>query len=222
MDDTTVSKTFLGTIIDKRDAIFTSLVKRLPASMTPNAITIARICLLIPIYIAYRYHAYTAVLVLFAISLVSDALDGAQARFRNQVTTLGKLLDPAADKIIFVGVLLMVAPHRLSTAAIITILSLEILLVLFATVFGPLAVHLFKTPRKVGANIGGKIKMSLEGASVILLLCGLSSEWVWMIAEVVMWLAAGFALFSMYLHVTTKETNRTTAAPHSSENNTTA
>lgn len=52
----------------------------------------------------YGIHMATA---LFLIAAATDKLDGYVARTYNQITTLGKLLDPLADKLLIATVLLM-------------------------------------------------------------------------------------------------------------------
>ncbi|MBR5246964.1 MAG: CDP-alcohol phosphatidyltransferase family protein [Clostridia bacterium] len=64
----------------------------------PNLISVIRI-LLIPVIavLYYRGYIWWSVFVIF-ISGLSDAVDGKIARKFNQVSNLGKLLDPVADK----------------------------------------------------------------------------------------------------------------------------
>ena len=65
----------------------------------PNLLSFIRI-LLIPVfaYLFYNHHLLGAVIVL-ALSGLSDLFDGKIARRFNQVSALGKLLDPIADKL---------------------------------------------------------------------------------------------------------------------------
>ena len=65
----------------------------------PNLISVIRI-LLIPVIAVLYYNGeiWWAVLVIF-ISGISDAVDGKIARKFNQISNLGKLLDPVADKL---------------------------------------------------------------------------------------------------------------------------
>jgi CDP-diacylglycerol--glycerol-3-phosphate 3-phosphatidyltransferase len=69
----------------------------------PNLLTLFRI-LLVPVIVAVlltRFEGREFVgLALFLLAAVTDFLDGFLARRRQQVTRLGKLLDPAADKIL--------------------------------------------------------------------------------------------------------------------------
>lgn len=72
----------------------------------PNMISFIRIILIIPFvffFLAEEYiHAFACVL----FSGVSDCLDGFLARKLNQVTDLGKILDPIADKLTLVAVII--------------------------------------------------------------------------------------------------------------------
>src|SRR5207249_7232675 len=66
----------------------------------PNGISAARIAL-IPIFIALilDHDTTTVGLVLFAIVVATDWIDGMIARRTRQVSDLGKLLDPVADRL---------------------------------------------------------------------------------------------------------------------------
>lgn len=66
----------------------------------PNQMSILRL-LLIPLFV-YLYaglHNYVAAILVVIFSGLTDVLDGIIARRYNQVTDLGKVLDPAADKL---------------------------------------------------------------------------------------------------------------------------
>jgi len=81
----------------------------------PNGVTILRI-LAIPLilillsYMDRGYQFFTALLFLGA--AVTDTFDGYLARRRGMVTTLGKFLDPLADKLLIVTALIALIPAR--------------------------------------------------------------------------------------------------------------
>jgi CDP-diacylglycerol--glycerol-3-phosphate 3-phosphatidyltransferase len=81
----------------------------------PNGVTIIRV-LAIPVilsllfYPGKTYQWATAIFFLFV--AVTDTLDGYLARRRGGVTTLGKFLDPLADKLLIVTALIALIPTR--------------------------------------------------------------------------------------------------------------
>lgn len=81
----------------------------------PNRVTLSRLVLLPPFVIAllnlreewpgWRYVA----LGLFILMGISDAIDGLLARRLNQITMLGKVLDPLADKLLITASLVLLS-----------------------------------------------------------------------------------------------------------------
>ncbi|MGH8274456.1 MAG: CDP-alcohol phosphatidyltransferase family protein [Gammaproteobacteria bacterium] len=69
----------------------------------PNAISITRMVLVVPVVWALATHRYEIALGLFAVAGISDALDGAIAKRQGWVSPLGAFLDPAADKLLVLG-----------------------------------------------------------------------------------------------------------------------
>ncbi|WP_456383863.1 CDP-diacylglycerol--glycerol-3-phosphate 3-phosphatidyltransferase [Persephonella sp.] len=68
-----------------------------------NQITIFRIFLIPVFIILIGYNKPLYALIVFVIAGLTDALDGFIARKFNQITTLGKILDPIADKALLVS-----------------------------------------------------------------------------------------------------------------------
>lgn len=76
----------------------------------PTKITVSRL-VLIPVFIAlflipFPYHQLIATAV-FVVASLTDWLDGHIARKCNMVTTLGKFLDPVADKVLVASALIL-------------------------------------------------------------------------------------------------------------------
>ena len=72
-----------------------------------NAITLSRILCAILIYLfLYLENHYLIALLLFGIASFSDFLDGYVARKTNNESVLGEILDPIADKLLIVFVLI--------------------------------------------------------------------------------------------------------------------
>jgi CDP-diacylglycerol--glycerol-3-phosphate 3-phosphatidyltransferase len=81
----------------------------------PNGLTIIRVLaipviLLLLFYPGKAYQWVTAVF--FLLVAVTDTIDGYLARRRGMVTTLGKFLDPLADKLLIVTALIALIPTR--------------------------------------------------------------------------------------------------------------
>lgn len=85
--------------------------KRLiPDIISPNKITIVRLCL-IPLFVIFFYQSAEgwkiAAACVFALAAFTDFLDGYIARKYNVVTTVGKFLDPIADKVLVATALIL-------------------------------------------------------------------------------------------------------------------
>jgi len=78
----------------------------------PNKLTSLRLILAVVLFCTIIWEQYLGSFVLFVIAAGTDWLDGYYARKYGQVTTLGRILDPFADKVIVCGtfILLLAAP----------------------------------------------------------------------------------------------------------------
>lgn len=65
----------------------------------PNCLTLIRIALLPVVVWRFRKGDSMGALIVYLLAMLTDAVDGFIARRYNQVTALGKLLDPIADKL---------------------------------------------------------------------------------------------------------------------------
>jgi len=68
--------------------------------LIPNLITIFRLVLIVPLVMSYYFDYMTYLYVLLGVVILTDFLDGFLARRLNQISDLGKLLDPIADGLI--------------------------------------------------------------------------------------------------------------------------
>ena len=96
-----------------------------PRINIPTYLTIFRI-FLVPILVVvlltrFEGKEYIGVLI-FWIASVTDFLDGYLARKRNQVTSLGKLLDPIADKLLISGAFISLVEMGLAPAWMVVII----------------------------------------------------------------------------------------------------
>ena len=133
----------------------------------PNFITFTRI-LLIPVFVVLFVtptpnRSLTAALV-FVVAAVTDLLDGYLARRNGQVTTLGKLLDPIADKLLVLSALiLLVNVDRVSALVAILIIAREV------AVTGVRAIAAGEG-MVIASETTGKYKMALQVVAIVLLI----------------------------------------------------
>ena len=112
----------------------------------PIGLTLTRI-VAVPFLILFlisssRVHAFIGAGI-FILASFTDWLDGTVARRRNQVTTLGTLLDPIADKLLLVTVFTCLSVAGLSPWWLTAIVLLRDLVIVFGAMvyrwlFGPL------------------------------------------------------------------------------------
>jgi cardiolipin synthase len=98
----------------------------------PNAISFARIAL-IPVFVVLIVDRDTTLsgLILFVVVVASDWIDGAIARATGQVSELGKVLDPVADRLsIAAGLIALVARGAFPLWAALLILVRDALILL--------------------------------------------------------------------------------------------
>ena len=78
----------------------------------PNALSVFRIAL-IPVYLKiYLEERYTLAAMILAVSCLTDLVDGKIARKFNMISNVGKVLDPLADKLTQLGLLLCLSVRR--------------------------------------------------------------------------------------------------------------
>lgn len=136
----------------------------------PNGMSVLRI-LLVPVFAAFYLNGnLPAAVTTLVISGVTDMLDGLIARRFNQITDLGKMLDPFADKLTQGVVALCIAIRFPSIRPLLLLFILKELLMLSCAV-----VLLKKHKRPCAAKWYGKVAtvMFYISVSAIVLLDGL-------------------------------------------------
>jgi CDP-diacylglycerol--glycerol-3-phosphate 3-phosphatidyltransferase len=133
----------------------------------PNFLTSLRI-LLIPVFILFFTMPHPArpflSVLIFLIASLTDFFDGYIARRRAQITKLGKLLDPVADKLLVSSALiLLVSVGRVPAWVVIVIIAREFIVTGLRAVAATENVILASEPL-------GKVKFFFQIFSVVLLL----------------------------------------------------
>lgn len=91
----------------------------------PNILTIIRFIFIPSIVLALVYDNYLLALILFTLSSFTDILDGKIARKYNAISDFGKLMDPLADKLTQLSVLLTLAIKNVIPWWIVLVLVLK-------------------------------------------------------------------------------------------------
>jgi CDP-diacylglycerol--glycerol-3-phosphate 3-phosphatidyltransferase len=99
----------------------------LPNILTLTRITVSPVIFILLLYRPGKLMSFLSALV-FALAAITDFLDGYLARRLNMITTLGKFLDPLADKILVGVALIMLIPlERVSPLIVALIITRELL-----------------------------------------------------------------------------------------------
>ncbi len=162
----------------------------------PNALTLARIFLIpfvVVVLLTKQIHnwAYWGA-GLFLAAALTDLLDGYFARRRKQVTTLGRLLDPIADKLLISSALISLVQLQMAPAwMVVIIIGRE-----FAVSgLRSIAAH---EGFSIEVSTLGKGKMVAQVAAVAGLILGHEiGGWIYYLAHVLLWTVVFFALVSM-------------------------
>ena len=142
----------------------------------PNRLTMLRLCLvpvmmvflLLPAKVIPTLLAYGIGIVVFALTSLTDMLDGKIARARNLITNFGKFMDPVADKFMVIGTLLSLLFRMLNPGIYGMMYPTVFVIVYFVAVvmiiFRELAITSLRlvlvnvSGEVVAANMLGKIK----------------------------------------------------------------
>ncbi len=98
----------------------------------PNILSVLRIIIIVPFVLLFVKDNYILSGVLLVLSGLSDLLDGLIARKFNQVTDLGKMLDPLADKLTLMAVMMCVGIKLPNIFPFMIILVIKEVLMLIA------------------------------------------------------------------------------------------
>lgn len=130
----------------------------------PNAITLARLLLIVPLAIALEGKHFLWALGFFMVAAGTDWVDGYLARKLDQTSALGALLDPLVDKILVTAALAGLAFHGFIPAWSVTVvLSREFLIT-------GLRAAAINAGILLSANWWGKLKTTAQMAAISLFL----------------------------------------------------
>ena len=144
---------------------------------TANKLTLLRV-VMIPAFLLVLYldfpGANYAALVIFALASITDTLDGYIARHYDQITDLGKFMDPLADKcLVMAAMLWFVEVGQMPAWAVLVVVVRE-----FAV--SGLRMIAADKGRVIAAGWSGKVKTAstMVCICIMLLLCIQPLDWV--------------------------------------------
>src|SRR5260370_34238424 len=159
----------------------------------PNVLTVSRLVaippLMVLLLVRFPGHDQAAAAVFIVFSL-TDTLDGQLARRRGTVSDLGKFLDPLADKLFVLSVLIVLVQEGLVAAwVVVVIFSRELIITILRSVGA-------SQGRVIAAAPLGKTKTVTQMAAVTLLILQRPYPVLMPIAGTAVALAVVFTLWS--------------------------
>jgi CDP-diacylglycerol---glycerol-3-phosphate 3-phosphatidyltransferase len=177
----------------------------------PNQLTSLRLILSVVLFCFIAAGYYMTSMWLFIVAAGTDWLDGYFARKYNEVTTLGRILDPFADKVIVCGTFIFLiaepaisqTPWGLRTWMVVAIVGRELLVT---------ALRSFIEDRgsDFSAKWSGKLKMVLQCVAAGVCLFYLSYDkpqtehaaaWCWWLLVGSVWSAVVLTIYSGLVYI---------------------
>ncbi len=136
-----------------------------------NLLSFIRIFFIIPAFFLIREQRNDLVLWLATVAMFTDWLDGFLARRWNQISDLGKILDPLADKVSIGGVVLALYLYQDFPLWLTALIIFRDMAILVGAVF------IYDKDKKITpSNLPGKISVGVIALAILLFLLGLR-EW---------------------------------------------
>ena len=166
----------------------------------PNTLTLARI-FLIPLLVVVLLTRFEGELIfgvskeivgaaIFGLAAFTDWLDGYVARRRQQVTQLGQLMDPLADKLLITAALISLVQMGLAPAWMVAVILGRELAI---TVLRSLA---YARGVTIPASRLGKVKMASQVVAILLLMLGNQAWILWLLGTMALWVVLAAAILS--------------------------
>lgn len=181
--------------------IFDKLIAKLilpfiPKKVRPNHVTVLRF-VLIPFVIYFLITDRLDIGVwLFGISIMTDAIDGAMARYRHQITAWGKFYDPMADKLLIASTALIVVWRYINPLMAVIIILFELLII------GNYWFNFRGQSTIPQAMWAGKIKMILQSFALLFIIIAVLAhvQVLLVISALLLVLSFVFAIISLFIY----------------------
>lgn len=140
----------------------------IPSMNLANLITSVRLIVLPFVIYSLAYGMFWLTLALLGMALVSDLLDGLVARKLDQITEVGQILDPVADKLFFLSLF-----GYFTRAGGIPVIAFFLLLIPYSALFIGGGVFYSTEGEIISANAWGKSSSALLALGLISVFFGL-------------------------------------------------
>ena len=170
----------------------------------PNLLTVIRI-FMAPVFLVFLMaeslpHHFLWAFILFVVASITDSIDGNLARKNNQVTNLGKLLDPLADKMLTTAALLGFMQYGFC--------NIWVLMIVLTREFTVTGLRMIATVQNVviPANVWGKVKTVIQMvfSGAVMLFAELSvipQQYFLTGSHIAMWVIAAITFLSGAIYV---------------------
>ncbi len=159
----------------------------------PNALTLLRIFLVpfLVVVLLTKFEGREIVaLAIFLIATATDFFDGWLARRRREITTLGTLLDPIADKLLISAAFISLVEVGLAPAwMVVVVVGREFAVTGLRAIASGQGVV-------IPASRWGKAKMASQITSVSLLILSQRYDWMVLLGKVSLWIVVAVAIIS--------------------------
>ncbi|MGB9789088.1 CDP-diacylglycerol--glycerol-3-phosphate 3-phosphatidyltransferase [Thermotoga caldifontis] len=160
----------------------------------PNIVTLSRLVLTVPVFLAIQAGAWKLALFFFALGALTDYLDGLLARKLNQVTNLGKVIDQIVDKVFVNSTLIALIPFVPAW--------LVAFIVARDTLVSAVRILAAGKGTIVQANVYGKVKTVVQMTLIVAVLLFRSFSVSAIVVEVILiYLCAFFTMLSAIVYL---------------------
>lgn len=166
-----------------------------------NIITLIRMFIISPLlFYAILTNKVTIIILFFSLGILTDFIDGPVARWLKQITKFGETADPVADKILIIGVIILIyLTHQ--NKLLLTYFT-PTFITEFVLFFGALILLFTKFKNKVRANKYGKTKFGLQCIGGLMFIVNIYlMDFPMIINYSMLWLSSILAVLSIYKHI---------------------
>lgn len=153
----------------------------------PNILTFVRLLLIIPAVIFALNEMYIWALVIFTLACITDLLDGYIARRFNMVSEIGMMLDPLADKLMAMAMVVIICLKGILPMFVLYIVVAKELIMIIGGMI------LVKRGVPSPANIIGKMAALIYNVAIML---AFLYQYVAPFHEIVMYVALGMLVIA--------------------------